>query len=175
MLGPIVVRDTWNEAAWGWALATLMAGFVTGGLISLRFRPRRMLFLGALMLGLTACFPAAIALGDHLVLLLLGAFLHGLGLEIYSVNWDLAIQQNVAPDKLARVYSVDLMGSFVARPLGLILTGPVTAAVGVTPWLWVCVLVMASGSLVAVAVPSVRRLERRHAVSDALVSASVTP
>ena len=61
--------------------------------------------------------------------------MHGFGLEIFSVNWDLSIQQNVAEDKLARVYSFDLVGSFVARPLGLAFTGPVAAAVGFDRWL----------------------------------------
>lgn len=160
VLGPIAVRDSWDEAAWGWALAALMTGFMVGGLVSLRFRPRRLLFAGALLLALTACFPAAIAVGGSLGVLLLGAFLHGLGLEIFSVNWDLAIQQNIAPDKLARVYSFDLMGSFLARPVGLALVGPVSAATGVTLWLWVCAGVMAVGSLAAAVLPSVRRLER---------------
>ncbi|WP_114423530.1 MFS transporter [Nocardioides houyundeii] len=160
VLGPIAVRDAWDEAAWGWALAALMTGFMAGGLVSLRFRPRRGLFVGTLMLALTACFPAAIALGDSLVVLLLGAFLHGFGLEIFSVNWDLSIQQNIAPDKLARVYSFDLMGSFLARPLGLALVGPVSAATGLTTWLWVCAAVMAGGSLVAATLPAVRRLQR---------------
>ena len=67
------------------------------------------------------------ALSDQLWVVMLGGFLHGFGLEIFSVNWDLSIQQNVAEDKLARVYSFDLVGSFVARPLGLALTGPVGA------------------------------------------------
>ncbi|WP_104106225.1 MFS transporter [Nocardioides sp. 616] len=160
VLGPIAVRDAWDEAAWGWALAALMTGFMAGGLVSLRFRPRRGLFVGTLLLALTACFPAAIALGDSLVVLLLGAFLHGFGLEIFSVNWDLSIQQNIAPDKLARVYSFDLMGSFLARPLGLALVGPVSAATGLTTWLWVCAAVMAGGSLVAATLPAVRRLQR---------------
>ena len=64
-------------------------------------------------LGLTAAFPLAIALSDHLAVILLGAFLHGFGLEIFSVGWDLSIQENIAPDKLARVYSFDMVGSFV--------------------------------------------------------------
>jgi hypothetical protein len=170
VLGPIAVRDAWNEAAWGWALAALMTGFMMGGLISLRFRPRRGLLVGTLLLTLTASFPAAIALGDSLTVLLLGAFLHGFGLEVFSLNWDLSIQQNIAADKLARVYSFDLVGSFLARPLGLALTGPVSAATGVTAWLWVCAMVMAGGSLAAAALPSVRRLERVPADADAPAS-----
>lgn len=163
VLGPIVVRDTWNEAAWGWSLAALMAGFMAGGLVSLRWRPRHGLLVGTLLLALTACFPAALALGASVTVLLLGAFLHGFGLEVFSVNWDVSIQQNIAPDKLARVYSFDMVGSFLARPLGLALTGPVSALTGVTTWLWVCATVMAGGSLATVALSSVRRLERAPA------------
>lgn len=167
VLGPIAVRDAWDEAAWGWALAALMTGFMVGGLVSLRFRPRRGLLVGTLFLALTACFPAAIALGDSLSVLLLGAFLHGFGLEIFSVNWDLSIQQNIPADKLARVYSFDLVGSFMARPVGLALTGPVSAVTGVSTWLWVCAAVMAGGSLAAAALPSVRRLVRSSATPAA--------
>jgi MFS family permease len=166
VLGPIVVRDTWNEAAWGWSLAALMAGFMTGGLVSLRWRPRHGLRVGALLLALTACFPAALALGASVTVLLLGAFLHGFGLEIFSVNWDVSIQQNIAPDKLARVYSFDMVGSFLARPLGLALTGPISTLTGVTTWLWVCATVMAGGALAAAALPAVRRLERVRVDAD---------
>ncbi len=173
VLGPIVVRDIWNEAAWGWALAALVAGFMVGGLVSLRWRPRRGLMVGTLLLALTACFPAGIALGGSLTVLLLGAFVHGFGLEIFSVNWDLSIQQNIAPDKLARVYSFDMVGSFLARPVGLVLTGPISALTGVTTWLWVCAAAMAGGSLVAAALPGVRRLERAPVETDTPVTPAV--
>lgn len=161
VLGPIVVGDALGRAAWGWALAALMTGFIAGGLVSLRWRPRRGLFVGTILLTLTAAFPVAMALSDHLAPLLLGAFLHGLGLELFSVSWDLSIQQNVAPDKLARVYAFDLVGSFVARPIGLALTGPVAAAVGFDRWLLVVAAVMAGSPLLALLAPSVRNLERR--------------
>ena len=114
-----------------------------------------------MLLSLTAVFPPAMALCDPLPLVLLGAFVHGLGLEIFSVNWDLSIQTEVAEDKLARVYSFDIVGSFVARPLGLVLVGPITAAIGIDPWLLTVAAIMAASSLLAATVPSVRRLERR--------------
>jgi MFS family permease len=165
VLGPIVVGDSFGRAAWGWALGALMTGFIVGGLVSLRWRPRHGLYAGTALLSLTAAFPFAMALGSsgsaYLWPLLLGAFLHGFGLELFSVNWDLSIQQNVAEDKLARVYSFDLVGSFVARPLGLVLTGPVAAAVGFDRWLVVVGIVMAGSSLLALLSPAVRHLERR--------------
>jgi MFS family permease len=163
VLGPLVVGGDLGRAAWGWALGALMGGFMVGGLVSLRWQPRRGLYAGTALLSLTAAFPLAMALSDQLVILLAGAFLHGFGLELFSVNWDLSIQQNVAEDKLARVYSFDLVGSFVARPIGLALTGPVAAAVGYDQWLVIVAAVMGGSSLLALLSPDVRRLERRRA------------
>ncbi|EAP98335.1 putative transmembrane efflux protein [Janibacter sp. HTCC2649] len=160
VLGPIVAKDTWTESAWGWALSALMGGFILGGLTSLRWRPRRGLLIGTLMLSLTAAFPIAMALSDSIVVLLAGAALHGFGLEIFSVNWDLSIQQNVSEDKLARVYAFDMVGSFVARPLGLVVAGPISALVGMTPWLIVVGCIMGGTALLSTLLPSVRGLER---------------
>ncbi|MBK8758207.1 MAG: MFS transporter [Actinomycetales bacterium] len=160
VLGPIVVKDDFGEAAWGWALGVLMVGFMIGGLVTLRWRPRRLVYAGTILLALTACFPAALAAEAGLHWVLIGAFLHGFGLEIFSVNWDLAIQQNIPPDKLARVFSFDVAGSFVARPIGFALTGPVAEAFGYHAWLWVVAAVIVGTLLLVLLVPSVRRVER---------------
>jgi predicted MFS family arabinose efflux permease len=106
------------------------------------------------------------ALSDSLAVVLVGAFLHGFGLEIFSVGWDLSIQEQVAPDKLARVYSFDMIGSFIARPLGLALTGPVAELVGFRTWLLVVGAVIVVSVLVALTSRDVRRLERRAEVPD---------
>jgi MFS family permease len=160
VLGPVRVTRLFGGAAWGWALAALMVGFMAGGVITLRYRPRRMLFAGTWFLALTACFPLAMALPVPLAVILGGAFLHGLGLEVFSVNWDLAIQQNIAPDKLARVFAFDQVGSFVMRPIGLALTGPVAAVVGERAWLLVAGAVMAAATFLALLPSSVRNLRR---------------
>jgi len=160
VLGPIVIGDEFGRSSWGLAMGTLMAGFVVGGLVCLRWRPRRSLLIGTMLLSLTALFPIAMALSDHLWVVLLGAFLHGFGLQVFDVFWDLSIQQNVAPDKLARVYSFDMVGSFVARPLGLALTGPIAVLVGYQEWLLVVGCVMGASSLLALASSDVRRLTR---------------
>jgi MFS family permease len=175
VLGPIVIGDEFGRSSWGLALATLMAGFVVGGLVCLRWRPRRSLLIGTALLSLTALFPIAMALSDHLWLVLLGAFLHGFGLQIFDVFWDLSIQQNVDPDKLARVYSFDIVGSFVARPLGLALTGPVAVLVGYHEWLLVVGCVMAASSLLALASSDVRRLTRDPAARPVEPAAEPAP
>lgn len=161
VLGPIVVGHDFGRQAWGWSLSALMVGFVVGGLCTLRWRPRRALFVGTLALSLTAAFPLAIAWSPSTAGILAGAFLHGFGLEIFSVWWDLSIQQNVPAERLSRVYSVDIVGSFVMRPVGLAVTGPVSALVGQHAWLVVTGVVMGGTSLLATTSRDVRSLRRR--------------
>ena len=170
VLGPIVVGDSLGRPAWGWALSTMMLGFVVGGLVTLRWKPRRALYVGTWFLALTAAFPVAMALSDSLAVVLVGAFLHGFGLEIFSVGWDLSIQEQVAPDKLARVYSFDMIGSFIARPVGLALTGPVAELVGFRTWLLVVGAVIVVSVLVALTSRDVRRLERNVEVPERVVA-----
>jgi MFS family permease len=160
VLGPIVVSREFGRSAWGVALVSLMAGFVVGGLVCLRWRPRRSLYVGTALLSLTALFPFAMAVGGALPLVLGGAFLHGFGLQVFDVQWQVAIQENVPEDKLARVYSFDAVGSFVARPLGLVLTGPVAEVVGFGRWLVVVGAVMGGSALLSLLFAEVRGLER---------------
>ncbi|TQL70165.1 putative MFS family arabinose efflux permease [Nocardioides albertanoniae] len=160
VLGPIVVGEGMSRSAWGVSLAVMMAGFVVGGLICLRWRPRRMLYVGAALLSLTALFPIAMAVAEAPAVVWGGAFLHGVGLSIFSVFWDLAIQQQIPEDKLSRVYSFDIVGSFIARPVGLAVTGPVAAAVGFAPWLLVVAAVIGGSSLIALLSRDVRVLQR---------------
>jgi len=147
-----------------------MVGFVLGGLVTLRWRPRHALFVGTCFLGLTAAFPFAMAWSDSLSVVLLAATLHGFGLETFSVGWDLSIQEQVEPDKLARVYSFDMIGSFIARPVGLALTGPVAELVGFRTWLLVVGAVIVASVLVALTSRDVRRLERNLEVPVRVVA-----
>lgn len=101
------------------------------------------------------------ALSDRLWPILVGAFLHGVGLQIFDVFWQVSIQENIAEDKLARVYSFDMVGSFVARPVGLVVTGPAAEVVGFDRWLVVVGCVMGGSALLSLLSPDVRRLERR--------------
>jgi MFS family permease len=173
VLGPIVVGEHLGRAAWGYALSAMMAGFFLGSLISLVWKPRRALLVGEWFLVLTICFPLAMAVTDNLWLVLAGAFLHGFGLEIFSVGWDLAIQENVPEEMLARVYSFDQLGSFIARPVGLALTGPMATVVGEREWLLVVAGAMAVAEVAPFLIRDVRRLERRPMAEESGEAVSV--
>lgn len=161
VLGPVVVGQGISPSAWGQSLGFLTGGFFVGSLICTRFRPKHSLFVGTAFLSWTAFFPLAMAFSHRLWPILLGAFLHGVGLYIFTIFWDLSINQNVAEDKLARVYAFDAVGSFIARPIGLLATGPLAAAFGIKTWLVVVAIVIGGSSLLALTSRDVRGLVRR--------------
>jgi MFS family permease len=91
--------------------------------------------------------------------LVLAFFLGGVAIEQFSVAWDVALQSHIPPDRLARVYSYDMLGSMAAVPLGQLAAGPLSAAFGTTPVLLSAAAVIVAASIGAALVPAVRRLE----------------
>lgn len=167
-LGPVVADQTIGRAAWGFVLAALTVGMFVGGLLALRGRWQRPLLVG------TACVlfevPLLLALGlqPTLVLLLTTSFLAGLGMETFTVAWDVSIQSHIPEDKLSRVYAYDWFGSLVFIPIGQTLAGPVAAAVGVRETIAGSGLVVLVAILCALTVPSVRNLRAPAAEKNAL-------
>ena len=166
VLGPLVAEQDLGRAGWGLTVATASVGMLLGGLLGLRVRPRRPLLVGVLATAFTAPYLAALALAPVLPVLLPLALLAGMGLEVFGIGWDLSLQQNIPGDRLSRVAAYDALGSFVLIPIGQILAGPAAAAWGVDTALLLAAALMATATVVAVAVPSVRHLERRDLGPD---------
>lgn len=165
VLGPAVADDTIGRASWGLSLAALPVGLVVGGLVAMRWRPERALGWGVLV-GLTLALPlVALALAPSLLWLLPSMFLAGVALEQFGVAWDVALQENVPPDRLARVYSYDALGSYLAIPVGEVAVGPVAERVGLAPTLLGCAALVVVATLLALASREVRGLRSRQAVS----------
>jgi hypothetical protein len=61
-----------------------------------------------------------------------------------------------------------VVGSYVARPLGLAITGPVGEVVGYSQWLGIVAGVMFGSTLLALLVPGIRHLERQIEPDDRL-------
>jgi MFS family permease len=165
-LGPVVADDTIGRAAWGLVLAAQAVGMVAGGLVALRSRWERPLYVGTLAVLLEA--PLMIALGLHpqVIALVVLAFLAGLGLETFSVAWDVSMQSNVPEDKLSRVYAYDWFGSLVFIPVGQMLAGPLAAGIGVRETIVGCGVVVLLATMAALCVPSVRDLRRAESAAE---------
>lgn len=130
VLGPVVADDTFGRRAWGFVLAAQTGGMIIGGLVAMRLRLRRLLFFGV-----ACCLPLSLPvflLGAYPQpwAIMIGAFLGGLTLEQFGVAWETSMQEHVPADKLARVYSYDMVGSFVAIPIGEMTVGPIAQLAG---------------------------------------------
>ena len=63
-------------------------------------------------------------------LLVVGAFVAGIGMEVFGLGWNLAMQENMPTRCCSRAYSYDALGSFVAIPIGQLTFGPLAEAFG---------------------------------------------
>lgn len=160
VLGPAVADQTIGRTAWGLVLAVQTGGLVVGGLVALRLRPARPLLVGMLCTTALALPLVALAISPTVPVLLVVAALGGLAIEQFGVAWDVALQNHIPPERLARVSSYDALGSFIAIPVGEAAVGPIAHSVGLTPTLLGCAAIVLVASLAALADPGVRRLRR---------------
>ena len=162
VLGPIVAdRRLGGAGSWGLILAARAIGSVLGAALMLRWRPRRLLLVASLagpflalpLLGLSVPLPtAAIALL---------ALVAGVASDVFGVNWNVALQEQVPPGMLSRVSAYDGLGSYALTPVGTVLAGPVAAAIGITATLAGGGLAIFASVLAVLCVADVRRLARR--------------
>jgi MFS family permease len=167
VLGPNVAKHhLGGPAGWGLILTAQTVGLILSGLLLLRWRPRRLLFVATF--GAFGIALPCLALAGPLPLLavLLFAFAAGCSMEIFGVLWGTALQQEIPQERLSRVSSYDALGSWVLMPLGFAIAGPVAAAIGDrATFLGAAAIVIVASTLVLFS-RDVRTLERR-AVANA--------
>ncbi|WP_139977781.1 MFS transporter [Nocardioides litoris] len=169
-LGPLRAKETIGEQGWGLVLSAEAVGLLLMTLVMLRVPLQRPLLWG--MVGVATLGLPIIVLGAHpsLALLVVAGLVAGAGTEVFGMGWNLAMQENVPDDMLSRVYSYDMLGSFVAMPVGQVLIGPVAVAFGYGEVLVVAGTVYVVLALLVLLSPAVRRLPRA-AVAPADTSA----
>jgi MFS family permease len=161
VLGPVVADATFGRRAWGFVLAAETAGMIVGGLIAMRVRVRRLLFFATSACALLALPALALGLYPHVVVLVGAGFVAGVGLEQFGVGWETTVQEHVPADRLARVYSYDMLGSFLAMPVGEILAGPAAQSFGVRAALIGAAALMGLAVLGMLSSRDVRRLPHK--------------
>jgi MFS family permease len=131
VLGPVVARaHLGGAAAWGAITAADAFGLITGGLVSLRFTPRRPMLFVVLTGGAVAISPLSLAMILPLAAICAASFGLGVFVEMMMVQWTVTMARNIPPEKLARVSSYDALGSVMAMPAGALIAGPLGAAIG---------------------------------------------
>jgi MFS family permease len=164
VLGPVIADDTIGRRAWGVVLAAQTAGMIVGGLLALRLRLRRLLFFGVACVLPFALPILVLGVYPHVAVLVASAFVAGLAIEQFGVAWETTMQEHVPADRLARVYSYDMVGSFVAIPIGQMAIGPIAHLAGAGPTLIGAAVLMTVAGLGMLSSRDVRTL--RHELPE---------
>jgi MFS family permease len=101
---------------------------------------------------------AALAARAPLWLVVAAAFLGGIGLELFGVGWSTAMGRHIPADRLSRVSSYDMLGSFVFIPIGYALGGPISSAIGISATVWGATAVTVVATLAVLLVRQVRTM-----------------
>ncbi|SIR99762.1 MFS transporter [Microbacterium sp. RURRCA19A] len=158
VLGPVVADETVGRSAWGFVIGAQTLGFALGAVVALRWRPHRALGIGVAAMAFAAVPVATLAAAPVVAVLIIGFALGGFATELFAIAWDQSLQSHIPRDALSRVYSYDMVGSFVAVPLGEAVVGPVAHAVGTTLVLWTCAALIVVATLAAASTRSVWRV-----------------
>lgn len=163
VLGPLVAKntETLGIEGWGWVMGAEAAGMLLMSLVLLRLHVLRPLRAGMLGIGVGAALMIAM-LGLHPVTapMMIAAFACGAGIETFGTGWNVALGERIPPSVLSRVVSYDMVGSFVAMPIGMLVFGVLATAVPLKPLLIASGVLYALIALSTLAVHSIRTMER---------------
>jgi hypothetical protein len=160
VLGPVIAEDTIGAASWGLVLSATAAGFLVSSVVMYRVTFTHLLGVGQAFLVLGALPLVLLGLGVPTPVLVVGAFLSGVGTGGYGIAYETSFQEHIPGESLSRVASIDSMWSLVTVPLGQLAVIPVAAAFGDAQVAIVAGLVFAVVAMGMLAVRPIRRL--RH-------------
>ena len=161
VLGPTVAKaELGGAAAWGLILAGGAVGATAGSVLALRVRPARPLLVSFPVICLVGlqmlAFVPPLPVGA-IMLAAAGAF--G-AISLANVLWETTVQEQVPRDAISRVVAYDWLVSLVCMPLGYVLAGPVSAAIGIGATFAGCAALVVGANLAILLVPSVRSVRR---------------
>lgn len=149
VLGPLVADETFGRGGWGLVIAAQTAGLALGAVIALRWRPRRALGIGVAAMACAALPAAALGVAPLVPVLMVAFAVGGLAIELFAIAWDQSLQTHIPRAALSRVYSYDMVGSFIAVPVGEVVVGPLAEGHGAAPVLLGCAAVIVVATIVA--------------------------
>ncbi|MFE6178425.1 MFS transporter [Streptomyces sp. NPDC056464] len=163
VLGPLMAEQQLGGArAWSIIVAAQAVGTIAGAGLAARVRVRRPIFVAVL-----CTFPAAVPLtllSAGAPVWLIAAAMLGAGVtsDVFGVLWATTIQREIPERALSRVSSYDWFGSLAFAPLGLLVAGPVAAAVGTGQALAGCAALVVLASTAALLSPGGTRPAHRR-------------
>jgi MFS family permease len=160
VLGPFVAKRDLGPAAWGAILAAGGIGGLLGGLVGLRFEPRRPLIWSFMIVMPVGLQLAVLGPPAPTAVIALAAVAGFFGIALGNTLWLTVIQERIPADRLSRVNAYDWLVSLVFMPVGFALAGPLAQSIGLDETVYIIGGVGAAANLSILLVPAVRRLER---------------
>jgi MFS family permease len=164
VLGPVLMADE-NDGATSWAIIVIAFGLgsIVADLLLLRWRPPFALRAAAGALALASCQAVIIGSGLPIAAIAAVEVCAALGVSAFFTLWETSLQEHIPEDRLSRVSSYDYVASVGMMPIGVILAGPVSDALGIHETLAGMSAIGVAFALALLAVPSIRNLPRGRA------------
>lgn len=161
VLGPVIAKATpgLGERGWGLILSAEAVGVLLMTVLMLKLSFRHPLRAGMLA---SACFGIPmllLGLRPELWPLMAASFVAGLGVEVFGVGWSTALHEHIPEEILSRVSSYDMLGSFVAIPVGMLVYGWLATVFDARSLLTVSFAVYVTLALGSLMSGSIRNLE----------------
>jgi MFS family permease len=161
VLGPVLAeRELDGATSWAIITAAFGVGSVVGHLLIYRLPFRRPIRASALALIIAS--TQAVVIGSGLGTWGIAGLeaIAGIAVSLFFTLWEMSLQEQVPARALSRVSSYDFFASAGLMPVGLVLAGPVSEAVGLHATLRLMSAIGIASALACLAVPGVRRLAR---------------
>jgi MFS family permease len=146
VLGPLNFSDPVSGPRyWSLNLAGMTAGMMIGGLIVLKMKFKRPLFISMILIAISPIWDFSLAFEFPLLLCVISAVFSGLTIEFFMVTWNTSLQTHIPEESYSRVNAYDALGSFGIAPIGIVIAGPLANHFGVST------ILIATGTLTFVA------------------------
>ncbi|RMI30095.1 MFS transporter [Nocardia stercoris] len=159
ILGPVVLgRGRYGPLVWSVLLVAGGVGALLGGSLAARISPQ---YPARMASALMVLFPLPLlGLAAHLPVpaLIVVTVVADAAITVSNILWITLQQRHIDAAVLSRTNSFLEFGCLAARPIGQSATGPIAAAAGVGPTLWVAGVVQCGVAAVALALPTTRDL-----------------
>lgn len=170
--GLVVVTSAYHgRLAWGVVSTGLAVGSLLGGLVAYRWRARRPLVAGHLVLALSALELLVLTRTLPLVATVVAALAAAGAVTFLNEVWAAVMQRLIPEAVISRLSSYEWLISSVVQPIGFAIVGPVAPAAGIKPTLWWASLLMVLPCMAIPLLPEIRRL--RQATDGTLSGAGI--
>lgn len=159
VLGPLNYQEFQDgPKRWSLNLAALTLGMMIGGVIVLKKKFKRPLFITMILIALSTVWDFALALDLSLVITILAAIFSGITVEFFMVTWATSMQTHIPEESFSRVNAYDALGSYGIAPIGIVIAGPLVSHFGVNAILFATGTLTFIAACASLSVKSVRNL-----------------